>query len=64
MIFFRKIVPYWVYFGQDEDFKLTTELSEESAIFPQQGNQKRLKVTVDLQSVSENALFTQLYALL
>jgi len=23
-----KIVPYWVYFGQGEDFKLTTELSE------------------------------------
>ena len=26
--FFWKIVPNWVYFGQDEDFKLTTELSE------------------------------------
>ena len=25
---FGKIVPYWVYFGQGEDFKLTTELSE------------------------------------
>ena len=25
--FFCKIVPHWVYFGQDEDFKLTTELS-------------------------------------
>ena len=28
MIFFGKIVPYWVYFGQGEDLKLTTELSE------------------------------------
>ena len=28
MTFFCKIVPYWVYFGQGEDFKLTTELSE------------------------------------
>ena len=28
MIFFLKIVPNWVYFGQREDFKLTTELSE------------------------------------
>ena len=28
MIFFWKIVPYWVYFGQDEDFKLTAELTE------------------------------------
>jgi len=28
MIFFWKIVTYWVYFGQAEDFKLTKELSE------------------------------------
>ena len=28
MIFFRKIVPYWMYFCQGQDFKLTTELSE------------------------------------
>ena len=28
MIFLGKIVPNWVYFGQREDFKLTTELSE------------------------------------
>ena len=29
MIFsFWKMVPHWVYFGQDEDFKLTTELTE------------------------------------
>ena len=28
MIFFWKIVPYWEYLGQGEDFKLTTELSE------------------------------------
>ena len=26
--FFWKTVPYWVYFGQGEDFKLTTELSQ------------------------------------
>ena len=26
--FFWKIVPYWAYFGQGEDFKLTTELSK------------------------------------
>ena len=26
--FLEKIVPYWVYFGQGEDLKLTTELSE------------------------------------
>ena len=28
MIFFWIIVPNWVYFGQGEDFKLTTELPE------------------------------------
>ena len=27
-IFFWKTVPYWVYFIQGEDFKLTTELSQ------------------------------------
>ena len=26
--FFWKMVPNWVYFGQGEDFNLTTELSE------------------------------------
>ena len=43
MIFFGKIVPNWVYFGQREDFKLITELSEKSEILSQPGNQKRLK---------------------
>ena len=28
LFFFRKKVPYWMYFGQGQDFKLTTELSE------------------------------------
>ena len=28
MIFLGKMVPSWVYFGQGEDVKLTTELSE------------------------------------
>ena len=28
MMFFWKIVSNWVYFGQGEGFKLTTELSE------------------------------------
>ena len=26
--FLGKVVPDWVYFGQGEDFKLTTELSK------------------------------------
>ena len=32
MSFFWKMVPNWVYFGQGEDFKLTTELSEKCNI--------------------------------
>ena len=43
---FEKIVPYLMYLGQGEDFKLTTELSEtsrKSAMSPQPGTQKRLK---------------------
>ena len=28
-----KIVPNWAYFGQGEDFKLTTELSEKYMLF-------------------------------
>ena len=28
LFFFLEIVPHWVYFGQGEDFKPTTELSE------------------------------------
>jgi len=38
MTFWGKTVLYWVYFGQGEDFKLTTELSEKmnnEKIFPQ-----------------------------
>ena len=32
MMFFCKIVSNWVYFGQGEGFKLTTELSEKCNI--------------------------------
>ena len=27
-LFFWEIVPYWMYFGQGQDFQLTMELSE------------------------------------
>ena len=43
MTFFGKMVPYLVYLGQGEDFKLTRELSRKSAVSPQLGNKKRLK---------------------
>ena len=42
MIFFEKKVPYWMYFGQGQDFKLTTELPEYCDTFPQPNNQKQL----------------------
>ena len=36
MIFWGKKVPYWMYFGQSQDFKLTKkETVWKSAIFPQ-----------------------------
>jgi len=41
--FFWKIVPNWVYLGQGEDFKLTTELSVKGAMSPQPSNQEQLK---------------------
>ena len=49
MIFFWKIVPNWVYFGQGEDFKLTTELSEKVQYFCNQAikNGLRLVFTSD-----------------
>ena len=34
--FFGKIVPYWVYFGQGEDLKLSTELSKKVQYSPHQ----------------------------
>ena len=53
MIFFWKIVPNWVYFGQGEDVKLNTEMFEKSAIFPQPGNQKGLSEGILLMSINE-----------
>ena len=41
--FWGKIVPNGLYFGQGEDFKLTTETVRKGAIFPQTSNQKQLK---------------------
>ena len=48
MTFFGKIVPYLVYLGQGEDFKLTTELSRKSAISPQPGNKNGLNEAIPL----------------
>ena len=45
-----KIVPYWVYLGQGEDFKLTTELSEKVQSSLNQG------IEFDLNGALENSL--------
>ena len=43
MIFFLKIVPNWVHFGQGEDCQVNHGTVQKSALFPQPGNEKRLK---------------------
>jgi len=56
MIFFWKIVHNWVYFGQGEDFKLTTELSEKGRYFP---NQTIKNEVIMLMSINEALLSRQ-----
>jgi len=51
--FFRKIVPNWVYFGQGEDFKLTTELSEKLRYSRNQAIKKSLNEAILLMSINE-----------
>ena len=41
--FFWRKAPYWMYFDQGQDFKLTMELSEKVLYSPKQANQKQLK---------------------
>ena len=46
MIFFGKMVPNWVYFGQGEDFKLTTELSEKVQYYRKQAIRNSLNEAI------------------
>ena len=59
MIFFWKIVPIWVYFGQGEDFKLTTELSEKVQYPRIQAIKNSLNEAILLMSIDEALLSRQ-----
>ena len=59
MNFFRKIVPNWVYFGQGEDFKLTTELSEKLQYSRNQAIKNGLNEAILLMSINEALLSRQ-----
>ena len=54
--FFSKIVPYWMYFGQGQDFKLTKELSEKVQYSHNQAIKNSLNEAILLMSINEAAL--------
>ena len=54
--FFRKIAPNWVYFGQGEDFKLTTELSKKMLYYRNQAIKNSLNEAILLMSINEALL--------
>ena len=57
MIFFWKIVPTWVYFGQGEDFKLTMELSEKVQYSRNQAIKNGLNEAILFMSINEAFIF-------
>ena len=56
MIFFWKIVPNSVYFGQGEDFKLAAELSEKVEYSRNQAIKNGLNEAIPLMSINEALL--------
>ena len=56
MNFFWKIVRNWVYFGQGEDFKLTSELSEKVQYSRNQAIKNGLNEAILLMSINEDLL--------
>ena len=56
IVFFGKIVPYWMYFGHGEDFKLTTEVSEKVQYFRDQATKNSLNEAILLMSINEALL--------
>ena len=54
--FFGKIVPNWVYFGQREDFELTTELSKKEK---NAATKNGLNEAILLMSINEALLSRQ-----
>ena len=59
MIFFWKIVPNWVHFGQGEDFKLTTELSKKVQYSRNQAMRNGLNEPILLMPINEALLSRQ-----
>ena len=59
MIFFWKMVPNWVYFGQGEDFKLTTELSEKVQYSRKQAIKNGLNEAILLMRMNEALILRQ-----
>ena len=53
-----EIVPYWVYFGQGQDFKLTMELYEKVQYCHNQAIKNGLYEAIMLLSINE-ALFSR-----
>ena len=57
--FFWKTVPYWVYFGQGEDFKLTTELPQKVHYSHNQAIKNGVNEAILLMWIKEALLFFQ-----
>ena len=57
--FFCKIVPNWVYFGEGEDFKLTTELSKKVQHSRNQAIKNGSNEAILLMSINEALLSGQ-----
>ena len=55
-IFFWRIVPYWMYFDQGQDFKLTTVLSEKVQYSCNQATKNSLNEAILLMSINEALL--------
>ena len=53
------MVPNWVYFGQGEDFKLTTELSKKVQYSRNQAIKKGLNEAILLMSINDALLSRQ-----
>ena len=56
MIFLEKKVPYWMYCGQGQDFKPTTELSKKVQYSRNQAIKNSLNEAILLMSINDKAL--------
>ena len=54
--FFWKIVPYWMYFSQGQNFKLTTKLSEKVQYSRNQATKNSLNEAILLMSINKALL--------